>query len=125
VYLLPAGWEKDPVRMIEAFSSEKVTTAHFIPAMVNSFLDALETEPAETRARLGRTLTRVFAGGEALSRLRLPGLPIFCRRPCLFTAMDRRKRRLMRHFTSVTENRTADERGFRSENPFRVPVCMY
>ncbi len=37
VYLLPAGWEKDPVRMIEAFASEKVTTAHFIPAMVNSF----------------------------------------------------------------------------------------
>ncbi|MEC3686474.1 amino acid adenylation domain-containing protein, partial [Bacillus velezensis] len=69
VYLLPAGWEKDPVRMIEAFSSEKVTTAHFIPAMVNSFLDALETEPAETRTRLGRTLTRVFAGGEALSPL--------------------------------------------------------
>ncbi|AJH24202.1 peptide synthetase [Bacillus velezensis] len=69
VYLLPAGWEKDPVRMIEAFSSEKVTTAHFIPAMVNSFLDALETEPEETRARLGRTLTRVFAGGEALSPL--------------------------------------------------------
>ncbi|MDK4204458.1 amino acid adenylation domain-containing protein [Bacillus velezensis] len=69
VYLLPAGWEKDPVRMIEAFASEKVTTAHFIPAMVNSFLDALETVPAETRARLGRTLTRVFAGGEALSPL--------------------------------------------------------
>ncbi|WP_052586064.1 non-ribosomal peptide synthetase [Bacillus velezensis] len=69
VYLLPAGWEKDPVRMIEAFASEKVTTAHFIPAMVNSFLDALETEPAETKARLGRTLTRVFAGGEALSPL--------------------------------------------------------
>ncbi|MSE04201.1 AMP-binding protein, partial [Bacillus velezensis] len=45
VYLLPAGWEKDPVQMIEAFSSEKVTTAHFIPAMVNSFLDAMETEP--------------------------------------------------------------------------------
>ncbi|MGC2876065.1 amino acid adenylation domain-containing protein [Bacillus velezensis] len=69
VYLLPAGWEKDPVRMIEAFSSEKVTTAHFIPTMVNSFLDALETEPEETRTRLGRTLTRVFAGGEALSPL--------------------------------------------------------
>ncbi|KUP38641.1 non-ribosomal peptide synthetase [Bacillus velezensis] len=69
VYLLPAGWERDPVRMIEAFASEKVTTAHFIPAMVNSFLDALETEPAETRTHLGRTLTRVFAGGEALSPL--------------------------------------------------------
>ncbi|WP_244251335.1 AMP-binding protein [Bacillus amyloliquefaciens] len=37
--------------------------------MVNSFLDALETVPAETRTRLGRTLTRVFAGGEALSPL--------------------------------------------------------
>ncbi|MEC1907585.1 condensation domain-containing protein, partial [Bacillus velezensis] len=30
---------------------------------------ALETEPEETRTRLGRTLTRVFAGGEALSPL--------------------------------------------------------
>ncbi|WP_416654204.1 amino acid adenylation domain-containing protein [Bacillus amyloliquefaciens] len=69
VYLLPSGWEKDPALMIEAFVSEKVTTAHFIPAMVNSFLDALETEPAETRIRLGKTLTRVFAGGEALSPL--------------------------------------------------------
>ncbi|MCZ4248856.1 amino acid adenylation domain-containing protein [Bacillus amyloliquefaciens] len=69
VYLLPSGWEKDPALMIEAFVSEKVTTAHFIPAMVNSFLDALETEPEETRIRLGKTLTRVFAGGEALSPL--------------------------------------------------------
>ncbi|QOQ53345.1 non-ribosomal peptide synthetase [Bacillus amyloliquefaciens] len=69
VYLLPSGWEKDPALMIEAFVSEKVTIAHFIPAMVNSFLDALETEPEETRIRLGKTLTRVFAGGEALSPL--------------------------------------------------------
>ena len=69
VYLLPSGWEKDPALMIEAFVSEKVTTAHFIPAMVNSFLDVLETEPEETRIRLGKTLTRVFAGGEALSPL--------------------------------------------------------
>ncbi|MDX7997584.1 AMP-binding protein, partial [Bacillus subtilis] len=41
-YLLPPGWEKDPALIIQAIHQEKVTTAHFIPAMLNSFLDQAE-----------------------------------------------------------------------------------
>ncbi|MEC1645475.1 fengycin non-ribosomal peptide synthetase FenC, partial [Bacillus halotolerans] len=59
-YLLPSGWEKDPALMIKAIREEGVTTAHFIPAMLNSFLDQAEIEAP-------RSLKRVFAGGEPLA----------------------------------------------------------
>ncbi|MCJ2145929.1 non-ribosomal peptide synthetase [Bacillus sp. B19-2] len=67
MYLLPPGWEKDPALMTEAFVNEGVTTAHFIPAMANSFLDQVEMETEEKRTSLAKTLKRVFAGGEALA----------------------------------------------------------
>ncbi|MCY7818031.1 AMP-binding protein, partial [Bacillus haynesii] len=67
MYLLPPGWEKDPALMTEAFVNEGVTTAHFIPAMANSFLDQVEMETDEKRTSLAKTLKRVFAGGEALA----------------------------------------------------------
>ncbi|MED2976742.1 amino acid adenylation domain-containing protein [Bacillus swezeyi] len=67
VYLLPPGWEKDPALMTEAFANEGVTTAHFIPAMANSFLDQVEMDTEEKRTSLAKTLKRVFAGGEALA----------------------------------------------------------
>ncbi|OLG07559.1 Long-chain-fatty-acid--CoA ligase [Bacillus paralicheniformis] len=67
MYLLPQGWEKDPALMTEAFTNEGVTTAHFIPAMANSFLDQVEMETEEKRTSLAKTLKRVFAGGEALA----------------------------------------------------------
>ncbi|MFP7274481.1 amino acid adenylation domain-containing protein [Bacillus paralicheniformis] len=67
MYLLPQGWEKDPALMTEAFTKEGVTTAHFIPAMANSFLDQVEMETEEKRTSLAKTLKRVFAGGEALA----------------------------------------------------------
>ncbi|MCY8950732.1 amino acid adenylation domain-containing protein [Bacillus atrophaeus] len=67
VYLLPSGWEKDPALMAEAFTQERVTTAHFIPAMLNSFLDQLEMETPERRNGLTTGLKRVFAGGEPLT----------------------------------------------------------
>ncbi|WP_277714781.1 non-ribosomal peptide synthetase [Bacillus atrophaeus] len=66
-YLLPSGWEKDPALMAEAFTQERVTTAHFIPAMLNSFLDQLEMETPERRDGLTTGLKRVFAGGEPLT----------------------------------------------------------
>ncbi len=53
--------------MTEAFTNEGVTTAHFIPAMANSFLDQVEMETEEKRTSLAKTLKRVFAGGEALA----------------------------------------------------------
>ncbi|MCY7915277.1 non-ribosomal peptide synthetase, partial [Bacillus haynesii] len=67
MYLLPPGWEKDPALMTEAFVNEGVTTAHFIPAMANSFIDQVEMETEEKRTSLAKTLKRVFAGGEALA----------------------------------------------------------
>ena len=67
MYLLPQGWEKDPALMTEAFVNEGVTTAHFIPAMANSFLDQVEMETEEKRTSLAKTLKHVFAGGEALA----------------------------------------------------------
>ncbi|WP_416043140.1 fengycin non-ribosomal peptide synthetase FenE [Bacillus halotolerans] len=59
-YLLPSGWEKDPALMVKAIREEGVTTAHFIPAMLNSFLGQAEIEAP-------RSLKRVFAGGEPLA----------------------------------------------------------
>ncbi|UQZ41392.1 plipastatin non-ribosomal peptide synthetase PpsC [Bacillus subtilis] len=62
-YLLPPGWEKDPALIVKAIHQEKVTTAHFIPAMLNSFLDQAEMLALGD----GTNLKRVFAGGEPLA----------------------------------------------------------
>ncbi|AWM17149.1 non-ribosomal peptide synthetase [Bacillus inaquosorum] len=62
-YLLPPGWEKDPALIVKAIHQEKVTTAHFIPAMLNSFLDQAEMKALGD----GTSLKRVFAGGEPLA----------------------------------------------------------
>ncbi|MEC2086396.1 non-ribosomal peptide synthetase, partial [Bacillus inaquosorum] len=62
-YLLPPGWEKDPALIVQAIHQESITTAHFIPAMLNSFLDQAEIE----RLSDGTSLKRVFAGGEPLA----------------------------------------------------------
>ncbi|MGG0908880.1 amino acid adenylation domain-containing protein, partial [Bacillus subtilis] len=62
-YLLPPGWEKDSALIVKAIHQENVTTAHFIPAMLNSFLDQAEIERLSDRT----SLKRVFAGGEPLA----------------------------------------------------------
>ncbi|WEY90413.1 non-ribosomal peptide synthetase [Bacillus subtilis] len=62
-YLLPPGWEKDSALIVKAIHQEKVTTAHFIPAMLNSFLDQAEMLALGD----GTNLKRVFAGGEPLA----------------------------------------------------------
>ncbi|QIW80197.1 non-ribosomal peptide synthetase [Bacillus tequilensis] len=62
-YLLPPGWEKDPALIVKAIHQERITTVHFIPAMLNSFLDQAEIE----RLSNGTNLKRVFAGGEPLA----------------------------------------------------------
>ncbi|QFY82157.1 amino acid adenylation domain-containing protein [Bacillus subtilis] len=62
-YLLPPGWEKDPALIVQAIHQENVTTAHFIPAMLNSFLDQAEIERLSDRT----SLKHVFAGGEPLA----------------------------------------------------------
>ncbi|MDZ5669805.1 non-ribosomal peptide synthetase [Bacillus stercoris] len=62
-YLLPPGWEKDPALIVKAIHQENVTTVHFIPAMLNSFLDQAEIATLGD----GTSLKRVFAGGEPLA----------------------------------------------------------
>ncbi|MCY8535509.1 condensation domain-containing protein, partial [Bacillus vallismortis] len=48
---------------VKAIHQERVTTVHFIPAMLNSFLDQAEIERLSDKT----SLKRVFAGGEPLA----------------------------------------------------------
>ncbi|HEU4962330.1 MAG TPA: amino acid adenylation domain-containing protein [Bacilli bacterium] len=62
-FLQPDG-EKEPDVILEAIERHGVTVMHFVPSMLNVFLDALEGS-AVTSSRL-QPLRRVFASGEAL-----------------------------------------------------------
>ncbi|SFN70880.1 amino acid adenylation domain-containing protein [Xenorhabdus japonica] len=64
VHLLPPGAHKDPLEIIKAISVHNVTTLHFVPSMLQPFLDILESEP-ELVDKL-TSLRRVFTSGEAL-----------------------------------------------------------
>ncbi|MCP5108557.1 MAG: amino acid adenylation domain-containing protein, partial [bacterium] len=64
VCLLEPGGEKSPGIMIETIERNHVTTMHFVPSMLNVFLEYIEGG-ADTRKL--RSLRRVFASGEALS----------------------------------------------------------
>ncbi|MCY8535507.1 condensation domain-containing protein, partial [Bacillus vallismortis] len=48
---------------VKAIHQERITTVHFIPAMLNSFLDQAEIERLSDKT----SLKRVFAGGEPLA----------------------------------------------------------
>jgi amino acid adenylation domain-containing protein len=54
------GGHKDPAHLIKVIADQEITTIHFVPSMLNIFLEA---------KNLGRCrpLRRVFASGEALS----------------------------------------------------------
>ncbi|MCP5052646.1 MAG: amino acid adenylation domain-containing protein, partial [bacterium] len=64
VCLLEPGGEKSPGIMIETIEQNHVSTMHFVPSMLNAFLEYLESG-ADTRKL--RSLRQVFASGEALS----------------------------------------------------------
>ncbi|MDQ1355127.1 MAG: hypothetical protein QG657_5437, partial [Acidobacteriota bacterium] len=67
VYLLGTGEEKDPAAIVHAVTNYRVTTMHFVPSMLNVFLDFLENEGgAEAVSSRLRSLRKVFASGEAL-----------------------------------------------------------
>ncbi|KIF78036.1 hypothetical protein QR77_37905, partial [Streptomyces sp. 150FB] len=55
-----AGEHKDPAALAELIRREKVTTAHFVPSMLNAFLQDPLAVPCEP-------LERVICSGEALS----------------------------------------------------------
>ncbi|MBE0342322.1 amino acid adenylation domain-containing protein, partial [Paenibacillus sp. 28ISP30-2] len=66
VSLLSVGGEKNPEDIIETIARDGVSTMHFVPAMLHTFLEYVEQQPLEVvQAKLG-TLRHVFASGEAL-----------------------------------------------------------
>ncbi|MEU0254907.1 amino acid adenylation domain-containing protein [Streptomyces sp. NPDC006184] len=64
VVTLPNGEEKNPERIVERVAAAGVTTLHFVPPMLNAFLQYVSAAGSEDR--LG-TVRRVFASGEALA----------------------------------------------------------
>ncbi|PHM54416.1 amino acid adenylation domain-containing protein [Xenorhabdus sp. KK7.4] len=69
VHLLPPGAHKDPLEIINAISAHNVTTLHFVPSMLQPFLDILEAEPELVNQLT--SLRRVFTSGEALPPARV------------------------------------------------------
>ncbi|MGD2085193.1 MAG: amino acid adenylation domain-containing protein [Candidatus Aminicenantes bacterium] len=66
LYLLAPGAEKIPAAIISAAANNKITTIHFVPSMLNVFLESLETSVNRDINKLSH-LRQVFASGEALS----------------------------------------------------------
>ncbi|MGD2091981.1 MAG: amino acid adenylation domain-containing protein, partial [Candidatus Aminicenantes bacterium] len=70
LYLLAPGDEKDPGAILEVIERFGVTTMHFVPSMLNAFLDYVET----LRSKIGsgrcqfllKSLKQVFSSGESL-----------------------------------------------------------
>jgi surfactin family lipopeptide synthetase A len=63
--LVPRG-EKIPQALIETIRKQRVTVLHFVPSMLNVFLEYLDGRPDKVCNGLS-SLRRVFASGEALS----------------------------------------------------------
>lgn len=64
VCMLAQGGEKDPEAIIGAIEKNGVTTLHFVPSMLKSFLNYVEDGRHAERLK---SLRRVFASGEALT----------------------------------------------------------
>ena len=63
--LLMPGGEKYPLVIVETIKKHRVSVLHFVPSMLNVFLEYLEGKPAGV-ADLA-SIRRVFASGEALA----------------------------------------------------------
>ncbi|MDQ0418594.1 amino acid adenylation domain-containing protein/non-ribosomal peptide synthase protein (TIGR01720 family) [Croceifilum oryzae] len=64
VSLLPPGGEKDPAMIEEFIERHRVTTMHFVPSMLSTFLDYMERSKAMKDVS---SLQQVFTSGEALN----------------------------------------------------------
>ncbi|WP_371575406.1 amino acid adenylation domain-containing protein [Streptomyces sp. NBC_01314] len=64
VVTLPGGEEKNPERIVERIVTAGVTTLHFVPPMLNAFLQYVSATGTEGPLS---TVRRVFASGEALA----------------------------------------------------------
>jgi amino acid adenylation domain-containing protein len=63
--LLGPGDEKKPAGIVAAVKRDRVTTMHFVPSMLNAFLQYLEMEGTAVTVGL-KSLTQVFSSGEVL-----------------------------------------------------------
>jgi amino acid adenylation domain-containing protein len=63
-FLAPGG-ERNPLAIVDVIRRHEITVMHFVPSMLNVFLEYLEGKSAA--AKYLATLKRVFASGEALS----------------------------------------------------------
>ena len=64
-FLAPGG-EKNPMAMVEAIRKHHVSVMHFVPSMLNVFLEYLSSKPADVVKRDLASVRQVFASGEAL-----------------------------------------------------------
>ena len=64
-FLAPGG-EKHPLAIVETIKKHRVTVMHFVPSMLNVFLEYLDGKAASALRSLG-SVRRVFASGEALT----------------------------------------------------------
>jgi len=63
--LMPHG-ERIPQAIVETVKKHRVSVMHFVPSMLNVFLEYLDDKPAKVSEALA-SVCRVFASGEALS----------------------------------------------------------
>ena len=61
--LVPMG-EKDPAKIVDAIYKHKSTTIHFVPSMLNAFLDYNTINDNQSKLK---SLKQVFASGKALT----------------------------------------------------------
>ena len=64
-FLMPAG-EKIPLAIADTIKKHNVSTLHFVPSMLNVFLEYLEGKDISQIKKLS-SVSRVFSSGEALS----------------------------------------------------------
>ncbi len=64
VCFLKPGDEKDPSKIVDEIEKNNITTMHFVPSMLNAFLEYME---ACIDVKRLSSLRQVFASGEALS----------------------------------------------------------
>jgi D-alanine--poly(phosphoribitol) ligase subunit 1 len=64
-FLVPGG-ERNPLAIVEAIRTREVSVLHFVPSMLNVFLEYLDGRDAAVIGRLA-SVRRVFASGEALT----------------------------------------------------------
>ncbi|GAB5525199.1 MAG: hypothetical protein Roseis2KO_30710 [Roseivirga sp.] len=77
--LLKPGGEKEPGELIKAIEAHKVTTMHFVPSMLSSFLAV--THKHYDTGRL-RSLKQVFTSGEALKAEHVQQFGSIINKPC-------------------------------------------